>query len=98
MNERFHPAEYIREEMQERKWTPYDLALRMTIPQFHLNLLAVEMYLACADEDFSERDNVRLGEMAEQFAQAFGVSPDFFANLERAFLDKGNAKPAAESR
>ncbi len=48
------------------------------------------MYLAC--EGSAHERACRLGSLAEQLAKAFDVSPDFFKNLEREFLncDKEN--------
>lgn len=79
------PSHFIREEMEERGWTLHDLACRMNgadSKEIALDHLAIKMTLAC-DSD----PDVRMGpETSAKLARAFGVSPQFFMNLERAWL------------
>jgi hypothetical protein len=76
----FHPSTYIAEELEARGWTIGDLAKRLP-GDYGTNHLALEMYLmvgAC--------EGMHMGDMAPDISKAFGVSPDFFSNLERAWL------------
>ena len=45
--------------------------------------LALEMYMTVGPED----KNLLLGDMAEDLATAFGVSPDMFKNLEASWRE-----------
>lgn len=79
--EAFHPSEYIKDELEARGWSISDLAKR--IPgDYGVNHLAIEMYLDCGPEE----PDMRMGDMAEQIATAFGVSCTLFRNLENAWL------------
>lgn len=77
--ETFHPAEFIADELAARNWTSADAAIRMP-GDIAINMLALDLYLAIRNP------NLRLGDLAEKLGVAFGVSPKFFANLERAYL------------
>lgn len=83
---RFHPGEFINEELEERGWTVRDLVFRMkryeSEKDWATNLLAVEMYLTVHDP------NVILGEeMAAEFSQAFGPSAEYFLNLHKLWKE-----------
>ena len=82
MTERFHPSEFIREEMNERGWDDLDMAARMGGDPVN-SLLELQMYLAVGE---TGDPRLRLGEMAGKLAKAFGTSVGFWLNLERAFL------------
>ncbi len=77
----FHPAEFIEEELQERGWTVRDLVFRMrryeSERDWAVNCLAVEMYLSVRDKNI-----LLTPEMAHEFADALGMSGEFFSNLD----------------
>lgn len=82
----FHPSEYIADEMNARSWDKFDLSARMGGDP-HRNLLMLDIYFAVGPT----HGNCRIGDvMANQLAVAFDVSPQFFLNLERAWLDHPN--------
>ena len=76
--EAFHPSEFVIEEAQARGWTRYDLIDRLEQePGF--KIVQFQLYL--------EGLNVELGEDgAARLSRVFGTSPEFFLNLERAWL------------
>lgn len=79
-----HPSEYVREEMEARGWTMHDLAVRMTLHDFEVNQLALEMYFAVGPTDA----HAHVGDtMDAQLCRAFGVSQGFFTRLEKAWRD-----------
>ncbi len=67
-----HPGFYIREELEARDWTQRDLAYILGAPEQSVNLI------------ISGRRGIS-PEMAKALGQAFDVSPDLFANLQRAY-------------
>jgi hypothetical protein len=80
-----HPSEYILEEMAARGWTRDHLALAMCADradeqEWSIWRLAVDLYFAVGPGDCNLRIN------PEAFARAFGVSEQFFVNLEQAWL------------
>lgn len=78
----FHPAEFIKEELAERGWSLNDFVFAMrryeSEKDWQLERLAVEMYLEVQDVRILLSD-----EMAQGFATAFGVSKEFFVNLDK---------------
>jgi len=77
----FHPSEFIQEELDARGWDRIDLAVRMGGDAAH-NLLTWDMYREVGPTD----PRMQLGETtARQIADAFGVSPQLFLNLETAW-------------
>lgn len=79
----FHPSVFIKDELEARGWTLDMLAMRMG-PEFGIHRLALDFYLELGPSE----PTIRIGkESAEAFGRAFGVSPQFFLNLERAWLD-----------
>ena len=80
--ERFHPSEFIREEMEARGWDDVDTARRMGGDPA-TSLLELQMYLAVGE---TGDPRLRLGSTAQKLSQAFGTSAKFWLNLERAFL------------
>jgi len=75
----FHPSVFIREEMRARRWSRETLARRMPGDAV-VNRLAIDLYLEIGPRE----PNLRLD--TEYFAGAFGVSPEFFRNLEAVWL------------
>lgn len=79
-----HPSEFIKDEMEARGWTLKDVAARMGVVPLHdygLHYLALEMYFAVHEP------NLRIGQdTADALGRAFGVNPQFFLNLEAAWL------------
>lgn len=80
--EAFHPLEYIREELQTRGWTEAEFARRVALYDYGIAHLATEMFFAVGEDP-----NCRMGNLAGSFAAVFGVSPEFFQNLEAAWLE-----------
>lgn len=84
--EKFHPAEYIQEELDERGWTLRDLVFRMRryedAKDWAINMLTFEMYMAVREPGV-----VLDEEMARDLGTAFGVSAEFFLNLDRAWRE-----------
>jgi plasmid maintenance system antidote protein VapI len=82
--ERFHPSIFIEEEMQARGMSLHDLVFRMrryeSEREWGIECLAVEMYLTV-----HEKNVILTRNMAEGFGAAFGVSPEMFINLHRAW-------------
>ena len=73
----FHPSEFIAEEMAERGWTRYDLWRHMRGDAE--DMLALDMYF----EVGPTAPGMLLGEdMAAKLGRAFGMSAQFFLNLE----------------
>lgn len=82
-----HPSEFITEELEARGWSRDDLCTAMCggthdPDNWGITRLALDMYLEIG---WMEPD-MRMGDCATQMAHAFGVHPDFFVNLERAWL------------
>lgn len=79
--ETFPPGEYIAEELAARGWSTSDLADRMggdpTIDQ-----LTVDMLIAVSDKKMILDEQTAIG-----LARAFGVSTQFFINLDRAWRE-----------
>jgi plasmid maintenance system antidote protein VapI len=75
----FHPSEFIRDEMDARGWTRDDLALRMG-GDFAINRVGLELYFEAGPTE----PDLLIGD-GKDFARAFGVSAEFFLNLERAW-------------
>jgi hypothetical protein len=82
----FHPSEFIKEELEARRWSVAELAMRMANgdrEQYGIEMLALEMYL----EIGPETPGLRLGnDGGRLMAAAFDVSPDLFLNLEKSWL------------
>ena len=76
----FPPGEFIRDELEERGWTQFDLAKIVGRPLPAINLI------------ISGKKSVT-PETAIGLGSAFGTSPEFWLNLETAFqLSKVNVK------
>jgi HTH-type transcriptional regulator/antitoxin HigA len=67
-----HPGEFIKEEIEARGWNQRDLAYVLGCPEQSLNTI------------LSGKRGIS-PEMAKAFADAFSVSPEFFANLQKAY-------------
>jgi plasmid maintenance system antidote protein VapI len=78
--ERFHPSEFIKDEMKARGWSMGYLASLMS-GDFQENFLALDLYFHVHDE------NLRMGQdVIDDFAKIFGVSKEFFQNLENMWV------------
>lgn len=67
-----HPGSFIKDELTARSWSQRDLAFVLGIPEQSLT------QIISAKRGISP-------EMAKALAEAFGVSPTFFANLQQAY-------------
>jgi hypothetical protein len=76
-----HPSVFIQEEMDARGWDRWELARRMG-GDYRMKRLVIDLYF----EVGPEKTNMRLGKTGENFAKAFDVSPEFFRNMEAAWL------------
>lgn len=86
-----HPSVFVVDEMEARGWDRDTLALAMaggdTGREFGACRIALDLYLDIGPGE----KNLRIP--ADLFARAFGTSPQYWANLERAWL---HAQPATE--
>ena len=80
----FHPSVFIREEMKARQWDRRQLARRMP-GNYAMNLLVIRLYLDVGPTE----PGLLIGD-GEDFGAAFGVSGEFFRNLEAAWLETLN--------
>ncbi len=76
----FHPSEFIIDEMEARGWDLDELARRMG-GDFAINRLSLDLYFIVGPKE----PDLLIGD-GEDFALAFGVSAEFFRNLEAAWL------------
>ena len=76
-----HPSEFIKDEMEARGWDIGRLATAMG-GDYGLNYLAMDIYFIVGPE----KTNCRLGRLSGDLSRAFGISPDFFVNLETGYL------------
>jgi HTH-type transcriptional regulator / antitoxin HigA len=67
-----HPGHFIREELEAREWTQRDLAYILSVPEQSVNQIIL------GKRGISP-------EMAKALGDAFEVSPEFFANLQKAY-------------
>src|SRR5665213_292020 len=67
-----HPGHFIREELEAREWTQRDLAYILGVPEQSVNQIIL------GKRGISP-------EMAKALGDAFEVSPEFFANLQKAY-------------
>jgi HTH-type transcriptional regulator/antitoxin HigA len=67
-----HPGEFIREELEAREWSQRDLAYILGVPEQSVNVI------------ISGKRGIS-PEMAKALGEAFGVSADYFANLQKAY-------------
>lgn len=88
----FHPSEFIQDELDARGWSLDTLAALMTRDDVARNRLALDFYMLAGPEE----TNLRIGEnMAQGFSVAFGISAEFFINLENAWLKAMGVAPKA---
>lgn len=73
-----HPGEFIAEELEAREWTQRDLAYILGVPEQSVNMIVSGKRGISPD-------------MARALGDAFDVSPEFFANLQKAY-DMAKAK------
>ena len=76
-----HPSVFIQEEMDARGWDRWALAHRMGGDP-RIKHLELDMYF----EVGPEKTTMRMGPTGDDIARAFDVSPEFFRNMERAWL------------
>src|ERR1700730_10666411 len=67
-----HPGEFVREELEARWWSQRDLAYILGVPEQAVNLIV------------SGKRGIS-PEMAKALGQVFGLSAEYFANLQRAY-------------
>jgi HTH-type transcriptional regulator/antitoxin HigA len=67
-----HPGEFIAEELEARGWLQRDLAYILGVPEQAVNMIV------------SGKRGIS-AEMAKALADAFDVSPEFFANMQSAY-------------
>lgn len=82
-----HPGVFIREELEERGWSQRDLAFVLGVPEQAVGLI------------LSGRRGIS-PDMAMALGDAFDVSPEFFANLQKSY-DMSHARvpdPAVKRR
>ena len=88
----FSPGEFIQDELDARGWNTADLARRMG-GDLGLNQLTVDMLIAVRDK------NLMLGkETAQGLSRAFGVSAEFFLNLDRSWREGRSWRLSAEHK
>jgi plasmid maintenance system antidote protein VapI len=80
MAARFHPAEFIIEELGARDWDPMRIAMAMDGDPTH-NALVVYMYLSMTHRKMRMGERLRAG-----LSRAFGTSEELFQNLENSWL------------
>ncbi len=79
----FHPAEFIEEELTFRGWEISDFVAEFVDYRDYKNMLcATQLYLSSRDPGVLLDDK-----MAEGFSRAFGVSPNLFKNLDKAWRE-----------
>ena len=77
--EAFHPSEYILDEIEARGWTKDELISRLE-KERGFKSAVFDLYLGGSPGiEIGADGSARLG-------RVFGVHPDFFLNLERAWL------------
>ena len=82
LEQRFHPSEFIQDELDARGWSLDELAVRMG-GDFQVNRIALDFYMTIGP---SER-GLRIGkDTAAQLGGAFGTSAELWLNLERLWL------------
>jgi plasmid maintenance system antidote protein VapI len=77
-----HPSHFIAEELKARGWSVNRLAVAMGGDSWNLNRFALDLYFTVGPTN----PECRLGAMADDLADAFGVPPEFFHNMEAAWL------------
>jgi HTH-type transcriptional regulator/antitoxin HigA len=75
-----HPGEFIREELEARGWSQRDLAYILGVPEQAVNMIV------------SGKRGIS-PEMALALGNAFGVSADYFANLQKSYEMANARKP-----
>lgn len=86
---------FIKEEMEARGWSQWDLALKMGGDRFQdiqINYLTLDFLFGLPDEK-----NLFIGnDAAEQIGQAFGVSKEFLINLDHSYKNHMAAKSSKQ--
>lgn len=80
--EAFHPSTFIKDELEAREWSIGDLAKLMP-GDYGINHLALDLYLNFGPGE----PYIRMNDMAVEISNAFGVDPDLFTNLEKAWVE-----------
>lgn len=86
----FHPSEFIKEEMNARGWSQEYLASLMS-GDFQDNYLALDLYFNV------HNSNLRMGQdIIEDFEKIFGVSKEYFQNLEEMWIKYNDSQNVKE--
>lgn len=81
----FHPSEFIKDEMRDRGWTKEYLASLMS-GDYLVNYAALDLYFNAHDSD------LRMGQdLIDDFEKIFGVSKEYFQNLEEMWIKYNNS-------
>jgi len=78
-------AEAIIDELLERDWSIGRLVVsagKTENPEYGITFLAIQMYLML------DETNMRLGDLVDDLAKGFGVSREFFVNLENEAIKR----------
>ena len=85
-----HPSEFIQDELEARGWSIEILAVHMAGFEIEKNKLTLDLYSTIGPEETS----MRIGdETAEKLSAAFGISAEFFINLEKSWLKANGVDP-----
>lgn len=86
MRTRFHPGEYLQDELDARGWSTRDCAERMG-GDVDVDHLALDILIACASApDGHAGTRVRINDrIAFALERALGTSAETWMNLDRAY-------------
>lgn len=81
-----NPWDFLAEEMKARGWSKDDLAYRMgfnTVEEWQIDRFTLDLM------ETVRRPDIRIGETTiQKLSYAFGVSADYFRNLEASWLSR----------
>jgi hypothetical protein len=78
-------AEAIIDELLERDWSLGQLVVaagKTTNPEYGISFLAIQMYLML------DEPGLRLGDLVDDLSKGFGVSREFFVNLQNEVIKR----------